>query len=222
MRLGSVLLAGTVLLAGCGGGGDEPPDATDDPTTATDGVTDETSDDATDDPAASETPEDGGTMPGTELELGEAATFTWNPTQNLQGTVELSVDRIEQTTMKAFSAFKLDKASRQSTPYYVYVTATNEGTTNLGGEDLPLFLDNGSDVLHPYARINGSHEPCPSRPLPEKFRPGKTAELCLVFLAPDRSELSAIALRPVEDLAPILWTGEISEPRKGKKRRNRG
>ncbi len=139
----------------------------------------------------------------------------WDPKENLQGDVDVTVERIDQSTMKDFAAFKLDKALKASTPYYVHVKVKNTAATNLSGVELPIFLDNGSDVLFPSARITSSFKPCPSRPLPEKFTQGKKADLCLVFLAAPKTKLEAIAMRPTEQTEPITWTGKITKAGRG-------
>jgi hypothetical protein len=160
-----------------------------------------------------------GPQPGDELALGEAAPLAWQPKQGLDGQVEVSVDRMDQSTMKDFSAFKLDRAMKRSTPYYVHVSVENTGTANLSGVELPIFLDNGSDVLFPSARITSSFEPCPSRPLPKGFTEGKRAKLCLVFLAAEKTKLQAIAMRPTDDVEPVTWTGDVTRPAQPKKQK---
>ena len=106
---------------------------------------------------------------------------------------------------------------KKSTPYYVHVKVKNTGNTNLAGVELPIFLDNGSDVLFPSARITSSFKPCPTQALPKKFTEGKKAKLCLVFLAAAKTKLEAIAMRPTEQTEPITWTGKITTPAKPKK-----
>lgn len=215
MRRVSLLLAGALLVAGCGGGDGESEPAADEGQETTSETTEETTDGET------ESSEDGVTPPGTDLEVGEAATFAWQPKRDLDATLEVRVDEIEQTTMDSFSAFRLDRSTRRSTPYYVRVSVENVGKGNVGGTDLPLFLDNGSDVLFPSALIKSSFKPCPSRPLPEKFTPGKRTKLCMVFLAPDRTELSAVALRPTEEVLPITWSGEVTKADEPKKKKSK-
>lgn len=216
LRLGSVLLAGVLLVSACGADPEVEGQGSPTPTGTGTATGSET-------PGESTSGEDDGlTEPGTELQLGQPATFEWRPTQRLSGTLEVSVDRIEQTTMEQFSGFKLTRDLRRSTPYFVQVSARNVGEANLGGHDLPLFLDNGSDVLQPSAEVTSAFPPCPSRPLPKNFRQGKRTELCLVFLAPDGSELSSIVLRPTEEFLPITWTGEVTTAKDGKRKRGKG
>ena len=206
-RLASLALVAVLALSGCGGddGGDGSGGSTSaggDSTISTSGPSD-----------SEGTPE-----PGSELALGETAPLTWQPKAGLEGQVDVSVDRLDRTTMKEFSSFKLDRAMQRSTPYFVHVTVKNTGTSNLSGVELPLFLDNGSDVLFPPARITSSFKPCPSQPLPQRFTEGKRARLCLVFLAAEKTRLQAIAMRPTEDTESITWTGKITRPAQPRKK----
>lgn len=200
-RFLALILAGALALGACGGGDDG------------DG------DDGASDPSASESQgdQDGTTDAGSSLEFGDSATLTWKPKENLEGQVEVTVKRAVQATMKDFSAFKLDASMRKSTPYYVKVGVENTGETDLSGLSLPLFLDNGTDVLFPPAKINSSFSPCPSRPLPKKFVNGKTANLCLVFLANEGTELQSISMRADETEPTVDWTGEVTDPNAAKK-----
>ena len=212
VRCVSVVLAAALVLSGCGGG-DDGKDAGNAP--SSDGGTSATTDDGS--TADGGEPADDTPGPGDELALGEVAPLSWKPKADLKGEVNVSVERVDRTTMKDFSAFQLDRAKRRSTPYYVHVKVENTGNTNLAGVELPIFLDNGSDVLFPSARITSSFKPCPSQPLPKKFTRGKKATLCLVFLAADKTKLEAIAMRPTEQTEPITWTGKITKPATAKK-----
>jgi hypothetical protein len=213
-RLTALALVAALALSGCGG--DDGAEKADDGGT---GGSSASSDGG--DGGESGGADDGTPGPGDELSLGEAAPLEWKPKADLEGKVEVSVDRLDKTTMKDFAAFKLDKAMQQSTPYYVHVSVENTGDTNLAGVELPIFLDNGSDVLFPSARITSSFKPCPSQPLPKKFTNGKKTELCLVFLAAEKTELKAIAMRPDEQTEPVTWTGKITKPAsKSKKKKD--
>ena len=214
-RLAAVALVAALALSGCGGGDDDG-DAADGP--SSDGDTSATTDESGSSGSTATESADDTPGPGDELALGESAPLSWKPRDDLQGDVRVSVDRIDRSTMKDFAAFKLDTAMKASTPYYVHVRVRNTGSTNLAGVELPIYLDNGSDVLFPSARITASFKPCPSQPLPKKFTEGKKTELCLVFLSADKTKLEAVAMRPTEQTEPITWTGKITRPAKSEKR----
>ncbi|WP_156388700.1 MULTISPECIES: hypothetical protein [unclassified Nocardioides] len=200
LRLAALSLVAVLALAGCGGGDDDKDnkDSKDDSSQSSDG---------------SSTPEDDGlTDPGSALELGEPATFKWQATAKVSGQAEVTVTRIDKAPIKAFSGFKLSDAMKKSTPYYVHLRVKNAGTSNLGGFEPPVFLDNGSSILYPAAHISG-FAPCADRLLPKKFGPNaKPASLCMVFLAPAKTELRTVALRPDEAQEQIDWTGDVTAP----------
>ncbi|QIX27329.1 hypothetical protein ncot_12495 [Nocardioides sp. JQ2195] len=207
-RLASLALVAAVALAGCGG---------DDEGDKKDGSSANPS-------SSSSAPDDGLTEPGSSLGLGEPATFLWQPNKKTDGEAEIAVTRIDKASVKAFSGFKLSDEMKKSTPYYVHLKVTNTGKPDLGGFEPPVFLDNGSSILYPAAHING-FAPCSNRTLPAKFRTGRSAQLCMVFLAPAKTELKTVALRPDEALEQIDWTGDLTRPgekvgkkSKGKKR----
>ena len=179
--------------------------------------------DATATPSATTT-DDGAevTEPGTELALGETATFQWNASQRLEGFVAVTVNRLDVVSIKEFRAFKLDEDEEKSTPYYVSVHVENLGDSNLAGVRLPLYLNDGSEVLTPQVTIPSNFAPCPSQPLPDRFTSGKSTDLCLVYLAPEGRELEAMALLSADMPAAITWTGEITKPEKPEKDKGKG
>ena len=215
-RLAPVALVAALVLSGCGGG-DGGDSAGDKPSSPSGTGSSSTTDGGSESSSGGTETTDATPQPGDELGLGETAPLRWDPKENLQGDVDVTVERIDKSTMKDFAAFRLDKALKASTPYYVHVKVKNNAATNLSGVELPIFLDNGSDVLFPSARITSSFKPCPSQPLPKKFSKGKKAELCLVFLAAPKTKLEAVAMRPTEQTEPITWTGKITRPAKDKK-----
>lgn len=206
----AVGLVAVLALTGCGAGDNGDGD-------------DNTDDEVTGSPTATTTEAEGDelTEPGTELELGEAAFIKWQATQKLEGYVAVTVQRLDQVSIKEFSAFKLDEDTKASTPYYVQVTVANLGDTNLAGVRLPLYLNDGSEVFIPQANIPTQFDPCPSKPLPNRFTGGKQINACLVYLAPKGRKLESMDLRSTDMIDSISWTGEITRPEKPKKKKGK-
>lgn len=149
------------------------------------------------------------TPPGSQLSVGDTATVAYEPRQDQVGALDITVTDLETTKIEAFSAWQLSDAQKASTPYYVRATVENVGDTDLGGRPVPLYVVNEADVLLEATPFASSFKPCPSTPFPEKFGPGDTADVCLVYLAPDHGELEAVSFRPDETFNPITWTGEV-------------
>lgn len=169
------------------------------------------------------------TPQGTHLKVEDTAVVAYEPRQDLVGVLELTVTRLEETTTrKTMAAWQLSPEQKASTPYFVHVTATNVGETDLSNRPVPLYAVNEDDLLLEPTPFASSFEPCPSTPFPRGFTPGERAELCLVYLAPDRGSLEAVSFRPEESFDPIYWTGNVEryvppkpeKPKKGKKRQN--
>jgi hypothetical protein len=192
----SVVLVSALALSGYGGN-DKSDDPSDSPTTST-----------------STTPTTGTTDPGTELDLGESATFDWSPNQRLTSSVAVAVTRIDQGPRKDVKAIKVDPPLRNPKLYYVHVTVQNLGATDLGGVSalgLPLYVDDGSDVLMPAADVRLAFTPCPLEKLPKAFGQGAKKDLCLVYVL-ETTELQNLSLRASDTAPAITWTGPITDP----------
>ena len=215
-RLAVLGLASALVLAGCSNDPDEvgAEQATLTPTTPAPSVT------ATTDTTQSELP-DGVTLTdeGSELDLGETATVAWEPRAGVVGALDITIDRIEQATLKDFSGWTLDKATRQSTPYFVRGKVENTGDIDLGGLPVPVYIVDGTNTLIQASSFASRFKPCPSGPLPAKFPPGKERNVCLVYLAPNQGQLEAVSFRPTQEFDPITWTGKIVQ--KGKKKQQK-
>jgi len=160
------------------------------------------------------------TPPGSQLSVGDTASVAYEPRQDQVGALDITVTDLETTKIEAFSAWQLSDAQKQATPYYVRATIKNVGETDLGGRPVPLYVVNEDDVLLEATPFASSFKPCPSTPLPDPFKPGDTADVCLVYLAPDHGDLEAVSFRPDETFNPITWTGDVvkyrpPEPPKG-------
>lgn len=196
-------LASVLALSACSGG-DEDPKA--------DETSEGTSTAASDEPYL---PVPDGvelTDQGSELELGDTATVAYEPRQDEVAALEITVTRIDKASFKLFVGWKLSPETKKTTPYFVHVKVKNVGDTDLGGRPVPVYGVDGTNKLIEASTFASTFKPCPSEPLPKKFRNGDSVKTCLVYLAPDRGELTAASFRPVEEFDPITWTGKITRP----------
>ena len=165
------------------------------------------------------------TTPGTRLSLGDHAVVAYHPRQDEVGALDIDVTELERTSIKDFSAWQLSAAQRASTPYYVHAKVTNVGDTDLGGRPVPLYVVNEDDVLLESTPFASSFAPCPSTPFPKRFRPGDSARVCLVYLAPKHGRLVSVSFRPTESFNPITWSGDVvrhQPPARGSKHGKKG
>lgn len=207
-------LASALVLTGCSGGDEDPKEA--------DGSASPGSGATTDEPYL---PVPDGvelTAQGSELSLGDTATVAYEPRQDEVAALDLKVTAIEKASFKLFVGWKLSPETKKTTPYFVRATVKNVGETDLGSRPVPLYAVDGNNKLIEASTFASTFKPCPSEALPKKFANGDSVKTCLVYLAPDKGELTATSFRPTEDFDPIVWTGEITEPKaiqpdKGKK-----
>ncbi len=149
------------------------------------------------------------TEPGSRLELKEEATAAWRPRQDLVGVVDVSIRRIDVTTIKkSLKNFRLSKEAKASTPYFVRAEVTNVGETDLGARQLPIYLLDSQGRLVAATGVDRAFEPCPGSTLPAIFAPGDEASSCLIFLVPEGRELQSVMFRPPEGVVPLVWTGK--------------
>ncbi len=160
------------------------------------------------------------TAPGSKLTLGQTAKLSWKPDQKTVGVIALSVTKLQKVPIRTFSAWRLGKATQQATPYFVRATVRNLGRTNLSGKPVPLYLLDGRNTLLQASTFQARFAPCPSRPLPARFRHDKRASVCLVYFAPDHGKLVAISFRPTQDFDAITWKGKVSDPKHTKHKKH--
>jgi hypothetical protein len=214
--LGCILAVG--LLVGCGGS-DDSGDEKDSPET-------EPSTTATTEPTPSSylpVPE-GVTLtePGTVLGFGDLASVAWRPRQDTVVTLDLTVDRIDKTSYKeSFEGWVITEDMRGMVPYFVHATATNLSGIDIGSLLVPLYASDGTTMYEPLTFREDVFEPCPGGELPERLRPGKSADLCLVYQLPESLELAAMAFDLVGELASITWSGEITAIEKPKDKKDK-
>jgi hypothetical protein len=149
------------------------------------------------------------TAPGSQLSVGDHAVVAYHPRQDQVAALDIQVTDLERTGIKDFAAWQLSKQQQESTPYYVRATIENVGDTDLGGREVPLYVVNEENLLLQATPFASSFAACPSAPFPTRFGPGATADVCLVYLAPDHGELVAVSFRPEDTFDPITWTGDV-------------
>ncbi|WP_160006628.1 hypothetical protein [Nocardioides sp. AX2bis] len=216
-RLGAglaVVVLGASALAGCSGGSEEAADAA--PSEDSSASSEESSE-ATDAPSAEPyLPVPDGvelTPQGSLLGVGDEAVVAYEPRQDRVGVLGITVRELRETTFEeSFEGWQLDDRTRASTPYFVDVSVTNEGRTDLGGRPVPLYLLDDANTLIEASTFAGDFEPCPSAPLPKTFAKGDTTRGCLVFLAPEGQELAGVSFRPDQDFDAITWAGDVQQP----------
>src|SRR5687767_9088650 len=114
--------------------------------------------------AAAGTAVDEGTEPGTRLEHGEAATVVWRPTRDVDGELELSVDEVAEQRPSVFDGWTRDGTIATARPYFVTVSVANTGESDLGGEDVPLYLRDTAGTLGAPWTLGGDFTACQSGP----------------------------------------------------------
>jgi len=149
------------------------------------------------------------TAPGSRLKLGDTARVSWKPDHRPTGVIAVKVTRVLKMPIGTFHDWRLDPATRRSTPYFVHATVRNVGKSDLSHVAVPLYVLDQRETLLEARRLLAQFSPCPSRPLPAKFERGDTASVCLVYFAPHHGKLVAISFRPTEDFDPITWEGRV-------------
>ena len=163
------------------------------------------------------------TEQGSKLEVGQSAVVAYHPRQDQVGVLDIKVTALEKTTFEeSFTGWKLDAATKKTNPYFVRATIKNVGETNLGGRPVPLYVVDGDNKLNEAWSFASTFKPCPSTPFPDQFKPGDKTKTCLVYLLPDKGQLTAVSFRPTQEFNPITWTGELQKyqapkPKKSKK-----
>ena len=195
LRSAALLAVLALALAGCGGGNGEKP--TTKPT-----VSLPTGD--VNVPAGVEL-----TKAGAQLKFGEKATVAYEPNAQRNTVLELTVVKAVQGSVADLSSYVLDDRTKSSTPYYVDVTVTNVGDGDVGQTPIPLWAVDNSNTLIQASSFTNSFSRCPSTPLPTTFAPNATVTTCLVFLVPDHGTLTGLSFRPLQAVAPIVWTGTV-------------
>ena len=195
-RLALPLVAGTLVLSGCGG--EEKP-------TTKPSVTQSTS--AVNVPAGVEL-----TEAGAELKFGEKAAVAYEPNAERNTVLEMTVNSATEGTIADLGTYVLDDRTKESTPYYVDVSVTNVGDGDVGQTPIPLWAVDDKNTLIQASSFTNSFTRCPSTPLPTTFAPNAAVTTCLVYLVPDHGKLTGVSFRPLQAVAPIVWKGDVAPP----------
>jgi hypothetical protein len=215
------VVAAAALLAGCSGDDKGPDVGGGSSSSGTSGETGTASASATPTlpvPAGVElSPE------GSQLAVGDTATVAYELRQGVVGALDIKVSRLEKTSFKkSFVGWDLDQAQKSSNPYFVRVTLTNRGDTDLGGKHIPLYIVDGNNTLVEATTFASAFPPCQPGVFPKKFKTGHTMRACLVFLSPKKGDLTAVSFRPTQEYDPITWTGELQKPKPVKPPKGKG
>lgn len=208
-------VAAALVLAGCGGSGSSTPGSAGGSSGPGSG-----SGSGSGSTSSSGSSQGGGSTPsqvqgvkvtaqGTQLGLGQTAKVTWQPTGKPVSVAAISVTKLEQVPISAFSSWRLSKATQRSTPYFVRATLRNLGTSDLSGVTVPLYLLDRSNTLLQPSTFQASYPRCPSRPLPQHFTHGKKTSVCLVYFITHHGKLQAVSFRPTGDFKAITWMGHV-------------
>lgn len=159
------------------------------------------------------------TPQGTSLRVGQRATVAYRPDQRSVGALAITITRLQSTTIRqSFSGWQIPDEARTSAPYFVRARVTNVGSSDLGGRPVPLYALDADDTLVEASRLLGRFTPCSGSVLPSRFAPGASTSVCLIYFVPRKGELAGVSFRPVQDFAPITWTGAVTPLRPATRR----
>lgn len=204
VRASVLALAGALALSGCGSDKKEPkaePSATQSTSSVNvpSGVT--------------------LTEAGTDLKFGQTATVAYEPNPERNSVLELTVKSAQQGNIADLGSYVLDDRTKASTPYYVKVGVKNVGDGDVGQTPIPLWAVDKNNTLIQASSFTNAFTKCPSTPLPTTFAPNAVAETCLVYLVPDHGTLTGVSFRPLQAVAPIVWTGPVTPATVAKKKK---
>jgi len=146
----------------------------------------------------------------TQLSFGDAESVTWEPTGDLAGELSIRVDEVREGDFADFDGLVGSGITADNQPFYVDTVIANEGDADLGGLDVPLYLQDSNGILSPPWGFAEPFQPCDSGPLPEPFGAGEEVELCLVFLGSPGATFESVTFQPTLDTAAVTWTGDLT------------
>jgi hypothetical protein len=151
---------------------------------------------------------------GSALSVGDVATVAYEVRQGVVAVLDIKVTRLEKTSFdESFVGWDLSAEDKTKKPYFVRATVVNRGETDLGDRPVPLYIVDGNNALVEATSFLSTFAPCSPGSFPKSFPSGATAKVCLVYLAPDKGDLTAVSFRPTQEYDPITWTGELEKPK---------
>lgn len=122
---------------------------------------------------------------GSKREIGKPATVVYRIEQGAASAVTVTLTDLKTGDLaQDFRFFNLPDEVKSSTPLYAHLRVRNEGPSGLGGVALPILIRTNEDQVFRPNDLVGKFRPCPKSALPKSFLPGKSANICLVFLLP--------------------------------------
>lgn len=162
-----------------------------------------------------------GTDPGTDLGFGEQATVVWQPESDVAAVLDLTVDAVSERAPSVFDGWASD-VMPGARPYFVTVTLANSGDSDIGGQEVPLYLRDDTGTLGAPWTLGGDFPACQSGPLPTPFAAGTGIAMCLVYLVPDGARIRDLVFEPTEGYDPITWSGAVTQPARKTKKDGKG
>lgn len=153
------------------------------------------------------------TAQGSALAVGDTASVAYELPKQKIGALEIRVTSMEQASFDQFVGWDITKTIKKTAPYFVRATVTNVGDTDLGSKNgaqpVPLYAVDDQNRLVESSLFSGAFKPCEPATFPTKFKNGDTLKSCMVYLAPDKGELTAVSFRPTQEFNPIIWEGDV-------------
>lgn len=144
---------------------------------------------------------------GTPKAPGQTS-LAFGQSKKVSSSLEITVTGVKEVSAKTLSRFP--QIDRSDLPYFVYVKVTNIGKTDLGGTQIPLFLQDAHNVLQGYAPVRNPFPLCQSKPLPQHFGPNSTLSTCLIYVLGKGNSAVNVTYRPDATKFGISWSGAIA------------
>ena len=136
------------------------------------------------------------TEQGSSLDVGETATVAYEVRQGVVGVLDITVTRLEKTSFEeSFVGWDLDAEDEDRQALLRARDASPTAARPTSAADRCRSTSSTAPTpwsRRPRSRARSSRAEPGS--FPEPFPPGATRELCLVYLAPDKGDLTAVEL----------------------------